>query len=139
MSPLSGNIEEDNITLKQYVRFIENSILKRFEFDTNLVIGMQGITFGTKNGELPENLGTFEFRLDFKGKNADIIRFIKYINTAGEPSILSSTGILTKEQIPAVMSNPLITMESFSLQEKLDSDNPSKENSGRATLKFYIR
>jgi hypothetical protein len=30
-------------------------------------------------------------------------------------------------------------MESFSLQEKLDRDNPNKENSGRATLRFYVR
>jgi hypothetical protein len=37
------------------------------------------------------------------------------------------------------MSNPLITMESFSIQDRLDVDNPTKENSGRATLKFYVR
>ena len=66
MSPLSNNIEEDNITLRQYVRFIESSILKRFNFDSNVVIGMQGISFGVKGSSIPENLGMFEFRLDFK-------------------------------------------------------------------------
>jgi hypothetical protein len=45
MSPISSNIEEDSINLRQYVRFIESSILKRFNFDVNVNIGMQGIVF----------------------------------------------------------------------------------------------
>lgn len=140
MSPLSNNIEEDNITLRQYVRFIESSILKRFNFDSNVVIGMQGISFGVKGSSIPENLGMFEFRLDFKWTNANIIKFIDYINTAGKPDILSYTGSTTvNDRSLAVLSNPLITMESFSLQEKLDKNNPNKENNGRATLKFYVR
>jgi hypothetical protein len=46
MSPISSNIDETNITLKQYVRFIEDGILNTFNFDTNTNIGMQGIVFG---------------------------------------------------------------------------------------------
>lgn len=139
MSPLSNNIEEENITLKQYVRFIENDILKKFNFDSNIVIGMQGISFWTKWSGIPENLGMFSFQLDFKWANSDISRFISYVNTAWKPDILSYTGTLSSTDTPAVMSNPLITMESFSLQDKLDLDNPNKENSGRAALKFYVR
>ena len=37
------------------------------------------------------------------------------------------------------MSNPLIIMTNFSLQNVLDADNPNGENSGRATLRFYVR
>ncbi len=140
MSPLSNNIEEDSITLRQYVRFIESSILKRFNFDSNVIIGMQGITFGTKGSNIPENLGMFDFRLDFKWTNGNIAKFIDYVNTAGKPDILSYTGTTTaNDKSLAVLSNPLITMESFSLQEKLDKNNPNKENTGRATLRFYVR
>lgn len=140
MSPLSSNIEEDNITLRQYVKYIENTILKGFNFDSNVVIGMQGITFGTKGSGIPENLGMFDFRLDFKWTNSDIIRFISYVNTSWKPDILSASGIIRVDNSAiAAMSNPLITMESFSLQEKLDKENPNKENSGRATLRFYVR
>jgi hypothetical protein len=140
MSPLSSNIEEDNITLRQYVKYIENTILKGFNFDSNVVIGMQGITFWAKGGSTPENLGMFDFRLDFKGTNGDIIRFINYVNTAWKPDILSASGIIRADNSAiAAMSNPLITMESFSLQDKLDKDNLNKENSGRATLRFYVR
>ena len=81
----------------------------------------------------------FEFRLDFKGTNGDIIDFIEYINTAGKPDILSSTGVINPSQAPSVMSNPLITLENFSIEDHLDERNPTKQNSGRATLRFYIR
>ena len=138
MSPISSNIDENNITLKQYVRFIEDGILKRFNFNSRVIIGMQGITFGD-GVAVPKNLWMFDFRLDFKWTNADIISFIEYINTTGKPDILSFTGAIATDQIPAIMSNPLITMESFSLEDKLDADNPTKENSGRATLRFYVR
>lgn len=81
MSPISSNIEEENITLKQYVKYIEGTILKQFNFDTNVIISMQGITFGSK-GDMPENVGMLEFRFDFKGTNSEIARFIDYINTS---------------------------------------------------------
>ncbi len=140
MSPLSNNIEEESITLRQYVRFIESSILKRFNFDSNVIIGMQGVSFGTKGGSIPENLGMFDFRFDFKWTNTNISKFIEYVNTAGKPDILSYTGTTTaNDKSLAVLSNPLITMESFSLQDKLDKNNPNKENVGRAVLRFYVR
>lgn len=139
MSPLSSNIEEDNITLRQYVRFIESTILKQFNFNTNVLIGMQGITFWAKGTSIPENLWTFEFRLDFTSRNEDIIKFIDFINSSGKPDILSSTWVTPMTKVPEVMSNPLITMESLSIQEKLDPDKPDKENSWRVTLRFYVR
>lgn len=139
MSPMSNNIEENNITLREYVNYIEKSILRKFNFDSNVVIGMQWLTFWNKSDGVPESIWMYEFRLDFKATNQDIQDFIEYINETGRPDILSYTGELTKDRIPKVMSNPLITMESFSVQDKLDLDNPTKENNGRATLKFYVR
>jgi hypothetical protein len=140
MSPISSNIEESNISLKDYVKFIEGTILKQFNFDSNVVISMQGVSFGSKWGNTPENVGTLDFRFDFKGTNSDIKRFIEYVNTAWKPDILTSSGIQNEsQQIPNPMSNPLITMSSFSLQNILDGDDPNGQNSGRANLRFYIR
>ncbi len=141
MSPVSTNIEEENVTLKQYVKFIEGTILKKFNFDSNVVIGMQGITFGDKWTN-SENIGMFEFRFDFKWTNSDISRFIDFVNTAGKPDILTSnswTFLMSKDKIPGVMSNPLMSMTSFSLQNILNPDDPNAENSGRVALKFYVR
>lgn len=139
MSPISNNIEEDNITLREYVNYIEKSILQKFNFDSNVIIGMQWLSFGRKSDGVPESIGMYEFQLNFKATNQDIQDFIEYINETGRPDILSFTWVLSKDRIPKVMSNPLITMENFSVQEKLDLDNPTKENSGRSTLRFYIR
>lgn len=38
LSPVSGTIEEDNITLKEYVQFIETKILKKFNLESNLIL-----------------------------------------------------------------------------------------------------
>jgi hypothetical protein len=46
MSPISGSIDEENITLKEYILFIEREILKRFELDSNMSLGIQGLTYG---------------------------------------------------------------------------------------------
>lgn len=138
MSPVSNSIEENNISLRDYVLFIERDILRKYDFDTNIVIGFQGMNFGKKGTDMPESIGTFDIRLDFKASNKNILDFIKYINNTGEPSVLTSSGTnFGTELVP--MSNPLITMENLSLTAKLDMNDPNKENSGRATIRFYVR
>ncbi len=139
LSPISGNIREENLTLKEYIRYIEQSILARFHFESSMVLGLQGITFGNKELNMPESIGTFSFQIDFKGRNADIADFIAYINKAGNPELLTNTGKLTETELPAMMSNPLLTIQSFSLQNSIDPAKPNDENSGRATIRFYVR
>lgn len=92
---------------------------------------------------MPANVGMFEFRLDFDGNNGDIIDFIKYINKSGDPKILvdegtGSTNLLT-EKAPPIMDNPLITVSSFSIQNALDPNNRTGQNSGRISINFYMR
>lgn len=139
LSPISGNIAEKNLTLKDYIKFIETSIFKRFNFESNMVLGLQGITFGNKELGMPESIGTFLFQIDFKGKNSDIANFIDYINKSGDPSLLTNTGKLREDQIPDMMSNPLLTIQNFSLQNSIDPNKPNDQNSGRATIRFYVR
>lgn len=136
LSPVSGNTEEDNIDLKSYIRFIETKILKQFNLDANLVLGMQWITTGEN---MPENIGSLELQIAFEATNKDISDFISFINTAWNPELLTSTGILAKDKIPAVMSNPLITVKDFWLNKPIDSKLPTDENGGRITLQFYMR
>lgn len=144
LNPVSGNIDEEYINLKQYVRFIETRILNQFHFDATTNIGMQWITFGNATNKMPANVGMFEFRLDFDGNNGDIIDFIKYINKSGDPAILldddSSTGSTSSLlDAPPIMDNPLITISSFSIQNALDPNNRTGENSGRISINFYVR
>ena len=38
MSPVSTYSDEDNITLKDYIRFVENNILKTFDIQSNMAL-----------------------------------------------------------------------------------------------------
>jgi hypothetical protein len=139
LSPISNNFDEENITLKQYIRYIEKSLIKQFGIDEWITLGLQGIVYGDKTSGIPKNIGYFTVAVDFAWTNSSIQSFIDYINKSWDWEILNNTGRLSPDQIPDIMSNPLITVESFSLTEYLDESNPSWENSWRATLKFYIR
>lgn len=138
LSPMSANIDEENITLKQYIRFIEWKILKEFNFDTNVVLGLQWINYGDGKSRIPKTIWSFDLSLDFTSSNGDIQKFITYINNSGNGDILNETWTL-QEEAPGIMSNPLITIQSLSLTDSLDPTKPNKENSGRATLRFYVR
>ncbi len=139
MSPISANIDEDNITLKQYIKFIEWRLIHDFNLDSNIALGIQGLVYGNNANGVPSNIGMFDLRLDFKASNKNIKKFIDFVNESWNNDILNKTELLTEDQIPGIMSNPLITMESFSLQNTLDLTNPEKINNGRATIRFYMR
>lgn len=139
LSPMSANIDEENITLKQYVRFTEMRILKEFNLDTNLALGLQSITYGGGVSKIPSSIGTFDLGLDFSSTNADIEKLITFVNNSWNGDVLTDSWALTSVDTPGIMSNPLITMESFSLQDTLDMTKPDAKNSGRATLRFYVR
>lgn len=100
---------------------------------------MQGITIGKEGTEIPENIGTFDLQISFKAKNKDITDFIQFLNITGNPELLTSTGVMTEKDIPGVMTNPLITIVNFGLQDPVEDQPTDKENSGRVTLRFYVR
>lgn len=140
MSPIGSNIEEENITLKQYIKYIEWTILKTFDINSNIALGMQSIAYGDAKWTIPKNIGTFDLRLDFKATNSNIQKLINYVNNSWNPEILSSNEVITDiAKIPRIMSNPLLTIESLSLQDALDASKPNEENNGRVTIRFYVR
>ncbi len=139
MSPISGSIDEENITLKEYILFIEREILKRFELDSNMSLGIQGLTYGNAWNGIPTGIGTFDLVLNFKSSNERVKELIDFVNLSGNTEILTQSGILDSQDIPEIMSNPLITMEAFSLQDPLDLKNPDKINNWRVTIRFYVR
>lgn len=138
LSPISNNLVEETINMRKYISFIETNILKEFWLDSNAALGIQNITYGKKGGDTPEEVGSFNAELTFKATNAGISKMIDYINTLGDPKILTETGN-TIEETPGVMSNPLAMIDTLSLNETLDMNNPNAENGGRVVIKFYIR
>ena len=139
LSPMSSNIDEENITLKQYIHFIEANILKAFNLDSNLALGLEGIAYGNGAWWVPKSIGTFDLSLDFKSTNSDIDKLITYINSSWNGDILNDSWSLASQDTPNIMSNPLITIESFSLDDSLDMTKPNAPNSWRTTIRFYVR
>lgn len=137
MSPISNSLNEEYITLKEYIKFIEGKFLSAFNIKSNIVLWIQWVAYDNNNW--PSSVGTFDLRLDFRATNKNIQDLINYVNDSGNPAILSFTGVLTEDKIPKILSNPLMTIEALSLENMLDSTNPSAINNGRVTIRFYIR
>lgn len=136
MSPISNSLDEEYITLKEYIRFIETKFLAAFDIKSNIVLGIQGVSYPPEFGW---TIGTFDLRLDFRATNSNIQKLITYVNESWDPTILSFTGILTEDKIPKILSNPLMTVETLSLENVLDSGRPDAINNGRVTIRFYVR
>lgn len=139
LSPMSANIDEENITLKQYIKFIESKIIREFNLSSNIPLSLQWVSYWDTSKKVPKTIGTLSLSLDFTATNKDIMRFVEFINNSGDGELLENSWALSSDEVPGIMSNPLVTFESFSLKDPLDMDAPETENSGRATIKFYVR
>lgn len=135
MSPISNSLDEEYITLKEYVRFIEKKFLSEFDIESNIVLGIQWISYATKGS----NIGNFDLRLDFKATNSNIQKLISYVNDSGNPKTLSNSGLLTEDKVPGLLDNPLMTIEALSLEDVLDGARPGAINNWRVTIRFYVR
>lgn len=138
LSPISNNIDEENITLKEYIRYMESIFIKQYGVNPNITLGLQGIVYGDGT-DMPKNVGSLTLSIDFIGTNRSIQEMIDYINNSWDPEILNNTWVLSQTDIPTVMSNPLLSVESFVLNSPLDLKNIDEENSGRATIRLYVR
>ena len=140
LSPLSNNLMEETINMRKYISYIETNILKEFSLDSNVALGIQGVTYGKKGSDTPEEIGSFDLELTFKSTNEGINKLIDYINSLGHPELLLETGsTMTTEGLPEVMSNPLAKIDTLSLANTLDMNNPTEPNSGRVVIKFFVR
>ena len=162
LSPTNSNIDEEHMTLKSYISFIEKEFLKKYNISSNIVLWVDGITYGADT--MAPGVWNFELRLEFRATNENIQNLITYVNRSWNPDLLSSTGITissedtdasirskiiryikawtkdTSESTDTVLlANPLMTVESLSLENVLDSRKPSAMNNGRITIRFYVR
>ncbi|MBC7504047.1 hypothetical protein H7169_03675 [Candidatus Gracilibacteria bacterium] len=139
LNPMSNNIIEDTVSMRKYITFVENSILRQFEIESNVALGIQNIKYGRKGSNMPEVIGSFDTEITFTSTNEKITRMIEYINNLGHYEVLMDTGSTSTGGAPAIMSNPLVMIDALSLQTTLDPTKSNEENSGRIVLRFYIR
>lgn len=139
LNPISNNVIQETITLKKYIAFIEKNFMKEFSIENNAALGIQWVKYGKKWTSMPETIGSFDINITFKTTNAEITRMIDYINSLGKYDILNDTSITSSWGTPAVMTNPLAMIDSFSLEAALDPSKPNDKNSGNMTIRFFVR
>jgi hypothetical protein len=139
LSPISNNFDEENITLKEYVKYIEWILIKKYGINENMMLGLQSVSYGDVSWNTPKNIWSFSLSIDFEWTNWSIQKLIEYLNESWNGEILNNTGKLSQDQIPPIMSNPLITIESFALDKSFDINKPNDKNAWRAMIKFYVR
>ena len=48
LSPLSNSISEDTVSMKKYISFVEENIIKKYSLDSVASLSLQNITYGKK-------------------------------------------------------------------------------------------
>lgn len=138
ISPMSNHHDAKSVTLREYIGFIEEHILAKYEIESLSPLGIDGVKYQeNKDAWLENPVGILTVELNFKASNKNIIELLNFIQASGETSLLSREEIL--DNPPAIMSNPLITINSLSLTNLLNPSEPSAENTGRLSLNFYVR
>jgi hypothetical protein len=137
MSSIGWSVEEDTITLKKFINFIEVKFIKQFNIASSVPISLQGVNFA-KTKDIPEWIGYMDMRVDVLGSSKNIMSLIEYINKSGNPEFLTQTGLVDSGN-PDVLDNPLFTISQFSLQDLPTNLGPNDENSGRITMRLYMR
>lgn len=140
LSPINNGIEQNAISLKMYVNFIENNIIKAFGLESVNPVGIQNVRYGKAAGDnVPASIGVFDSEISFDATNDNIANMINYINTLWNSDILNGTGTTGVNVKTGALVSPLVTIEELSLQKNLDTTKPSEKNTGRVTLRFYVR
>ena len=138
LNPVSNNLMEETVSMRKYISFIEENILKQFDIESTAALGIQGITYGKKGNTMPDTLGSFDTEIAFTSTNSGISKMIDYVNHLGHYDLLLDTGA-TSTGSTGIMSNPLAMINSLSLQDTLDLNKPNDANNGRMVIRFYIR
>jgi hypothetical protein len=138
LNPISNNLMEETVSMRKYISFIEENILKQFGIESTASLGIQNIRYGKRGTMMPEVLGSFDTEIAFVSTNLGISKMIDYVNTLGHYDLLLETGA-TSTGSTGIMSNPLAMIDSLSLQTTLDLNKPNDENTGRMVIRFYIR
>ncbi len=143
----AGSIEEEMLTLKGMIIFIEGKFIKQFNVQSTSPIGISGMNFW-KVKDLPDGIGYLDIKLEVTGTSDNIMRLIRYINKSGDPTALlaeegnsavDSRLLQDQSTLPKILENPLITITQFSLQDLPTNLGPNEENTGRLSLRLYLR
>lgn len=137
MSSIGGSVEEEMITLKWLITYVEWTLLKQFNIRSLNPVSLQWVSF-LKIKDLPENMGFLDLRIDLAGRSQDIMDLIRFVNKSWDPKSLEAARKVWWPT-PRVLENPLFTITQFSLQDLPTNLDPGDENTGKLSMRLYLR
>lgn len=125
------------------MRYVEGNILGKYDVTSLSPIGIQTISYTDSNilkeyGASTGSIGYFDITFDIEGQNTNIEDMVQGIEKLGDPANLGDINDVNAPS-PAIMSNPLVTIENLSLNNNITTDNRYEMNAGSMTLRFYVR
>lgn len=128
---------KNRINLYSFIYYIEDNILKKYNFVSNSAIWINNVKFENWKS-WSGTIWTFSFKLDFKWKNSDIRSFLDRIQDSWKIEIKDwKINPKNPDSSLTSLNNLLITINDLSLTELLT--DPSKENTWIITLNFYVK
>lgn len=135
LSPITDSTNEESVTLRNYIAYVEQNILKKYNILSFSPLGITGINYNENQKDSKNPIGNFQLELNFNTSSDNVAKLIEYIKTSGKPDILDKNYNWT---IAGIMSNPLITIDSLSVNDTFEK-NSTKDITGKMTFSFYIR
>lgn len=135
LSPVGDTTDETSITLRNYISYVEQNILKKFNILSFSPLGITGINYSENQKNSKNPIGSFQMELNFDTTSGNIIKLLEYIKTSGRPDVLEEN---YNWNIPSIMTNPLITIDSITLSDSIGKEN-NKNIKWKIAFSFYIR
>lgn len=138
LSPISNHQNAKSVTLRDYVTFVEKELLSQHGIQSDSPVGIVGVKYQEdEEGNIKHPVGEFLATFSIKGTNGNIWKMLNFLAPLGNPALLFEEGIA--KNLPAVMSNPLVTIDKITLKDIPTASNFDAMNEGQLVLKFYVR
>lgn len=88
LSPITDNNSEESITLRNYIAYVEQNILKKYNILSFSPLGITGINYNENQKDSKNPIGSFQLELNFNTSSDNVVKLIEHIKTSGKPDIL---------------------------------------------------
>ncbi len=134
----------NRVDLRRLVQYMEDQVMRKYNFDTPFPVGIDGLTFEKVEGE-QYKAGSFTLNLPLSGDPRNIASFLSVLDSAGKIPMTSDgkidvSKISARKAAPAFspMDNMLMTVEQVNLDGYMQPSADGKA-SGNVTVRFYVR
>lgn len=141
----------NRVDLKRLIQYMEDQLMRKYGFSTPFPVGIDNLRFETVDRE-QYKIGSFTLNLPLKGTAQRVREFVEKISNAGkivltpeggiDTSLISRrgpTGAPVSSPAYSPMSNLLITVEQFTVDDFLTPTSTRQDVNATVTVRFYLR